>query len=104
MIKANVKYTAREILEEAAFDVAVIGTMRVMIGGLNVSSPEYVIRVTEPGTLLVVVGVDSKELEISEVAEEAEISEAAKAVKEAEGLEATEKREELLKKKAEEKE
>jgi len=84
MIKANTKYTAKEILSEAGFNPEVLGTCRVQIGGLVANKPDYIVRIVEIGTLPVVVGVETKNIEVTERAEEQTLSPDAQKVNETE--------------------
>src|SRR4051794_15321248 len=75
MLKANSRYTAKEILSEAKIDSTLIGQTRVLIGGIPVSGADHVVRIPSgTKTLEIVTGVDAKSIEIKDESKELELS------------------------------
>lgn len=100
-MKANTKITVAEILIEAGYTPAdVVGKVRVRVAGIPVNEIEKVITI-QPGTkeIEVIVGQESKVVEIDGDNEEKVITEGARASLDVEGqaLEAGEKHTEPVK-------
>jgi hypothetical protein len=87
MIKANAKYTAKELVDAAGLDTGVFGEVGIEIGGIKgIVKPDHIIRVTAGTTSLDVrVGDKTVPVEVSGDNEETEISEGARAALDAKG-------------------
>lgn len=96
-MKANAKYTAEELLNEAGFDGDKLGKVRVRIGGIPVNKPDHVINIPAGSDKIdVLVGQDTKELSFDGDNDERQVSDGARASLDAEGaaIEATDEHKE----------
>lgn len=89
-MKANITYTAKDILQSQGIDVESIGKMRVRIGGIAVFTPDQLIRVPQnpEGKLNIIIGNEKREVEI-EANDEVGATEEAQKVIEADGRQAS---------------
>lgn len=100
-MKTNARYTAKELIEAAGLDVSQVGKVRVRIAGIaGIVSPDHLVRLQpETKEVEVIVGTDTKMVQLEDGADEPEVSEEAKKALEAKGKELTEKAEKLAKEK-----